>query len=113
MVPGALDLPGEGLDVLAQRGKMLGNRLDILAEYLLARHFGVFRGHLVLLFLLPIDGPIAMTVKTPFRLDENQAERKSQGAIFRSAPNPCRIRIRHAWPDCDACGRRSRGALLQ
>jgi hypothetical protein len=49
MVPGASDLPGEGLDVLTQCGKMLGNRLDILAECLLARHFGVFRGHLVLL----------------------------------------------------------------
>src|SRR5215831_3313397 len=48
MVAGTPDLPGQGLQILAQRGKVLGNLLNILAQRLLARHLGVFSGHFVL-----------------------------------------------------------------
>ena len=48
MVAGTPDLPGQGFQILAQRGKVLGNLLNILAQRLLARHLGVFSGHFVL-----------------------------------------------------------------
>jgi hypothetical protein len=72
MVPGALDLPGEGIEVLAQRGKALGNLFNILAQRLVAWHFGVFPSHFVLpcLFDEGIGRSITTTVKPPFRVGE-------------------------------------------
>jgi hypothetical protein len=68
MVPGALDLACEGIEVVAQRGKVLDNLVNILAKRLVAWHFGVFPGHLALLCLCRegIGKPITMTVKPPF-----------------------------------------------
>src|SRR6186997_1534969 len=49
MVASALDLPGQGLKILAQIGEVVGDLLNIVAERFLSRHFGVFRGHFILL----------------------------------------------------------------
>src|SRR4026207_2325024 len=47
MVASALDLSGQGLKILTQIGEVVGDLLNIVAER--CRHFGVFRGHLILL----------------------------------------------------------------
>src|SRR4029079_14729414 len=49
MVASALDLSGQGLKIPAQIGKVVGDLLNIVAERSLSRHFGVFRGHFILL----------------------------------------------------------------
>ena len=49
MVASALDLSGQGLKIPAQIGKVVGDLLYIVAERSLSRHFGVFRGHFILL----------------------------------------------------------------
>src|SRR4029453_18729630 len=49
MVASAPNLPGQGLKILAQIGEVVGDLLNIVAERFLSRHFGVFRGHLILL----------------------------------------------------------------
>jgi len=49
MVASALDLSGQGLKILAQIGEVVGDLLNIVAERSLSRHFGVFRGHFILL----------------------------------------------------------------
>jgi len=49
MVASALDQSGQGLKILAQIGEVVGDLLNIVAERSLSRHFGVFRGHFILL----------------------------------------------------------------
>ena len=52
-VTASLELAGKALDVPTQRRKMLGDLPDFLAESLVAWHFGVVLGHVVLLCLVP------------------------------------------------------------